>query len=74
MIWRYQLTTHTIWASFDYGQVEADTEAEALVKAKAQLEYDLKKCNEILAQSDVTSRFEISMDFSQIEVEIERSK
>ncbi len=68
MIWKYNNSTNTIWTSFDFGEVEADTKEEALQKAKKQIEYDLKKANDALAHCDITDGFEISMDLSQIEV------
>jgi len=33
MIWNYKLTTNTIWLSFDYGKVVANSIEEAREKA-----------------------------------------
>lgn len=68
MIWEYNNSTSTIWTSFDFGEVEADTKEEALQKAKDKLEYDLGKCNDALKNCDTTNGFKIEMDLSQIEV------
>ncbi len=66
--WDYTVSTNTIWTSFDYGQVEAETRAEAFKKAVAQLNYDFKKANEILGSCDPTLGFTISFDESQVEI------
>jgi hypothetical protein len=68
MKWEYKLTTNTIWASFDYGEVEAGSEAEALIIAEEKLRYDLAKVNEALNHSNNTTDFSVEMDFTQIEV------
>jgi hypothetical protein len=67
--WNYNVTTSTIWASFDFGTVEAETYEEALEKAKVQLAYDFKKVNEILDSCDPTIGFTVSYNESQIEVD-----
>lgn len=69
MIWNYKLTTGTIWLSFDYGQVIANTLEEATEKAVAQFKYDLDKANHVLESADVTSSFKIEVDFTQLVVE-----
>jgi hypothetical protein len=68
MLWDYKLTTNTIWTSFDFGQVEANTHEEAEKKALKKLKYDLSKANDALAHCDITDGFTIDMDFSQLEV------
>lgn len=68
MIWDYNLSTNTIWTSFDCGQVEADTYEEARTKALKQLQYDLDKANTVFKHSDITQGFSIEMDFTQLEV------
>lgn len=69
MTWKYQLTTNTIWTSFDYGEVEADLIEEAREKAIKEIEYNLKKVNDALNHCQITEDFTIEMDFSQIEIE-----
>lgn len=71
MIWNYKLTTNTIWLSFDYGKVVANTMEEAIEKATIQLKYDLFKANEALSYNDETNGFTIDLDFTQLEVEPE---
>jgi hypothetical protein len=67
-IWEYKLSTNTIWLSFDYGQVTANSEEEAIEKATIELKYHLQKVNDVLQSADVTKGFSIEMDFSQLEV------
>ena len=62
--WNYSLTTNTIWTSFDYGQVEAETREEALILAEKSLREELNLVNKILA----SNHYKIEMDFSQIEI------
>jgi len=71
MIWNYKLTTNTIWLSFDYGKVVANSMEEAREKALIQLKSDLCKVNEALQDNDVTNGFTIDLDFTQLEVEPE---
>jgi hypothetical protein len=66
--YQYSLTTNTIWTSFDYGEVEANSIEEATEKAIEKLKYDLAKTNDILNSCDPTIGFTIDMDFSQIEI------
>lgn len=67
--WHYAVSTSTIWASFDFGTVEAETREEALEKAKVKLDYNFKKANDILDSCDPTIGFTINYDKSQIELE-----
>jgi hypothetical protein len=69
MKWNYSLTTNTIWISFDYGEVIADTEQEAREKAIKEIKSNLDKVNTTLKNSKETVGFVIDMDFSQVEVE-----
>ena len=70
MKWKYSLSTNTIWTSFDYGEVEADTQDEALRLAEIKLTDKLNKINRILGdKSAAHEREQIGMDMSQIEVE-----
>jgi hypothetical protein len=66
--WEYRITTSTIWLSFDYGEVYADSREEALELAKKEITYNLKKANEILNSCDPPIGFKIEMDLSQIEL------
>lgn len=66
MIWNYKLTTNTIWLSFDYGQVVANTMEEAREKAKIRLKNDLAQANDLLEPIGVR----IDLDFTQLEVEL----
>lgn len=68
MKWQYSNTTNTIWTSFDYGVVEAETKEEAEILAKKELEYNLKKVNEVLNCCDPTIGFTIEMNLEQIEI------
>jgi hypothetical protein len=60
----YLLSTNTIWTSFDYGEVEANSYEEAEEKAIIELKKELEKCNNALK----VIGFEVSMDFTQIEL------
>lgn len=71
-IWEYKVTTSTIWASFDIGEVEADTREQALEKAKIQVKYDLNKVNHVLASADITSGFRIEIDLDQMEINLKK--
>jgi len=66
--WEWSCSTNTIWTSFDHGEVQAETKAEALGLAIKQLRYDIKKVNQVLNSADVTSGFEIEFDFHNIEI------
>jgi hypothetical protein len=60
--WNYSVSTATIWTSFDYGAVEAETYEEAREKAIEQLRYDFKKANDAFKHCDVTKGFLISFN------------
>ena len=64
----YSCTTNTIWCSFDYGEVEANSLEEARAKALEKIKYDLQKVNDVLNSADVTAGFKIEMDLSRLEV------
>ncbi len=68
MKFNYTVTTHTIWTSFDSGEVEADTREEAKKKAIEQVTYDFEKANEVLAASDNTIGFRVDFDKTQVEL------
>jgi hypothetical protein len=70
MIWDYSLSTNTIWTSFDYGQVEADTYEDACTKALHKLKYDVEKANTVFKHCEITDGFSIEMDYNQLEVKL----
>jgi hypothetical protein len=70
--WNYTVSTNTIWTSFDFGTVEAETQEQARTKAIEQLKYDFNKVNDVLRYSDNTSGFEIFFDETQVEVTEEK--
>lgn len=70
MIWDYSLSTNTIWTSFDYGQVEADTYEEACALALKKLKYDVDKANTVFKHCDITEGFTLEMNYEQLEVKL----
>jgi hypothetical protein len=66
--YRYSVSTNTIWASFDYGDVEAENIEDARVKAIEKLKYDFKKANDALEHCDITKGFTIG--FSEADVDV----
>lgn len=64
--WNYSVSSNSVWTSFDYGTVEAETYEEALEKAKAELKENFDKVNEILNSQDET--FTIDYDERYIEI------
>ena len=67
--WRYSVSSNSIWASWDYGEVEAETYEEARKKAIQKLTQDFEKVNIILAIGGGTEGFSIDCDFHGVEVE-----
>lgn len=59
----YSNSTNTIWTSFDYGDVEANSLEEAREKAEEKLKTDLTRANILLK-----GIFTIDMDFKDLEV------
>lgn len=68
MKWEYSISTNTIWASFDHGQVEAPTEAKALELAKLEVKYAFDKANSAFNHCDNTLGFRLEFDETQIEL------
>jgi len=68
MTWEYNMNTNTIWTSFDYGEVEADTFEEAYKLALKELTYNFNKANEVLKTADVTISFTVEFADDQIDV------
>ena len=64
--YRYSCTTSVLWASFDYGEVEADSYEEAKAEAINKLKYDMEKANGVLSQADCTQGFSIEFNFDEI--------
>lgn len=67
-LYNYLLSTNTIRASFDGGQVTAEDVSEALRKAKDILSLQLEQVNAVLAGNPQTEGHIISMDMDQIEI------
>lgn len=69
-VWDYSNSTETIWTTFDYGTVEAETEEEAKEKAITEIKNELKKVNEILTKHGYQSDGDrtIEMSFTDIQV------
>jgi hypothetical protein len=70
--YEYSVTTATIWTSFDYGEVQAETIEEAIDKATIEVAYSLKKCNDALKQCDFALGFQVSIALDQIEVNLKK--
>lgn len=68
MTWEYNMNANTIWTSFDYGEVEADTFEEAYELALKELTYNFNKANEVLKTADVTISFTVEFADDQIDV------
>ena len=60
----YSASSNTIWASFDYGEVDAENEDEALIIAKEKIKTELKKINKVL--SVIGQSVEINLDNIEI--------
>lgn len=63
-LWDYRLPTPAIWASFDYGTVEAQDEEEAYALSRLRVEHELRRINKALEPTGNT----IEVDLDQIEV------
>jgi|DEB0MinimDraft_12_1074336.scaffolds.fasta_scaffold00751_2 hypothetical protein len=72
--WKYSLTTNTVWTSFDYGEVIANTYEEALVLAEAKLKSHLDAANAALEANPETKGMDIGMYFDNITVELNKQK
>jgi len=74
MIWQYTVSTNTIWASFDYGEVEAETQEEALKLAKAELRQNFDKANTSFNNDRTgnTLGFRIEFDEDQVQIELKK--
>ncbi len=62
--WDYSVSTNTIWTSFDFGTVEAETYDEALEKAKEELKKDFQRANDALAIIGFSAEY----DDTQVEI------
>lgn len=71
MKWKYTVSTNTIWASFDYGEVEADSSEEAFELAKEELQQNFDKANRAFNHSTNGEAlgFRIEFDADQIQIE-----
>ncbi|GAG30142.1 unnamed protein product [marine sediment metagenome] len=70
--YNYSIPTPCVWASFDYGTVEAETIEQAREKALKELKYNFQKVNEVLQSADVTSGFCIEFEKDSIEITEEK--
>jgi hypothetical protein len=66
--YEYSVSTSTIWASFDFGEVEAENIQEARELAIDKLKYDFLKANEALNHCDVTNGFSIGFNEDQLQI------
>ena len=69
-VYEYTVSTNTIWASFDFGEVVASTLEEATKKAIEELTYDFDKANEALAYCGITEGFKIEFAASEVRVSL----
>jgi len=72
MIFEYSVSTNTIWTSFDYGEVEAETIEEARIKAITELTNDFKKANDAFDHCDITKGFKIEFNERDVQVNIKK--
>ena len=63
--YHYKCTTNTIWLSFDYGEVQAESKEKARYLAIQEIKEHLRKANNLLEDIGM----EISIDFDGIELE-----
>jgi hypothetical protein len=68
MLYQYSVSSNSIWASFDYGTIEANSPEEAREKAIAELKYNFQKANDALAHSDNTKGFSVSFLEGEVKV------
>lgn len=66
--YQYSVSTSTIWASFDFGEVEAQNIEEARAKAIEQLRCDFQKANDVFAHCDVTQGFFVEFNEDEVTV------
>ena len=69
MKYTYTVSTTTIWTSFDYGDVEADSREEAREKAELELKVNFRIANDALTLNPLTVGMNIDFDPSQIQIE-----
>ena len=67
--YRYSCSTTVLWASFVFGEVEAEDREHARDKALAELKYNFEKANDALAHCDTTIDFTIEFNKDAIEIE-----
>jgi len=60
----YSASSNTIWASFDYGEVEAENEHEALKIATEEIYTELKNINKVLS----VIKQSVDINFDNIEI------
>lgn len=64
----YNLNGISMWASFDYGEVEAENWEEAVLKAKAKIQEDFDRVNLALEHCDNTLGMRVDFDPAQLEL------
>jgi len=71
-IWSYSVSSNSIWASFDCGEVEAETYEEALELANLKLSKEFENANMILGSSFLTDH--MTLDYCKDSIEISINK
>ena len=70
--YEYSVSTNTIWASFDYGEVEAQDIEQAKKLAIEKLRYDFKKANDALEHCDITKGFTLNFNESDVIITVKQ--
>jgi hypothetical protein len=66
--WEYYLPSNSMWSSFDFGHVKAETLKQALIKAEAEIRYQLNKANAALAANPETAGLNFDINCDGIEI------
>lgn len=69
--YRYTVSTNSIWTSFDYGSVDAESIEEARRLAIQELKSNFEKANDALRRCDSTRDLDFSISFSEGSVSVE---
>ena len=68
--WEYNLNSNVVYGSFDYGEVEAETEEEAIKLAKAAINKEVEEMNDVLVQS--AGGQSLGVDVDSVEVKLKK--